>query len=272
MDAQIYYFSGTGNSLHVARELKRRMPSISLVPIIGALKEAEIKSTAETVGIIFPIHAHTIPAIVKDFLKKVDLSSANYVFAMATRYCADKVFKVINRILKKKNQKLNASFAVNTPVNYIPVFSVPTTEEINEIELVLQENLDEIQPIIEGKKEHFEKSNLMLAILANTLLLFNQLLFQSTKYFGMQKSFYADEKCIGCGTCENICLSGKIKLVDKKPVWQNDVSCVYCFACISYCPKMAIQAKGKRTKKKGRYQNPNITAKDIASQKNLGNN
>jgi len=26
MSTEIYYFSGTGNSLHVARELKRRFP------------------------------------------------------------------------------------------------------------------------------------------------------------------------------------------------------------------------------------------------------
>jgi hypothetical protein len=36
---ELYYFSGTGNSLHVARELAARFPGASLVPIIGVLED-----------------------------------------------------------------------------------------------------------------------------------------------------------------------------------------------------------------------------------------
>ncbi|HQE93577.1 MAG TPA: hypothetical protein PLH19_12095 [Anaerolineae bacterium] len=42
MSTQIYYFSGTGNSLHVARELEKRLPETSLVPIISVLKDEHI--------------------------------------------------------------------------------------------------------------------------------------------------------------------------------------------------------------------------------------
>ena len=30
---EIYYFSGTGNSLHLARELQKRIPETKLIPI-----------------------------------------------------------------------------------------------------------------------------------------------------------------------------------------------------------------------------------------------
>ena len=33
MTIEIYYFSGTGNSLFIAQELKKRLPECSLVPI-----------------------------------------------------------------------------------------------------------------------------------------------------------------------------------------------------------------------------------------------
>jgi hypothetical protein len=33
MNAEIYYFSGTGNSLHVAKELQTRLPGARLAPI-----------------------------------------------------------------------------------------------------------------------------------------------------------------------------------------------------------------------------------------------
>ena len=92
MNVQIYYFSGTGNSLHVARELERRLPETVLVPIVSVLRDDKIKTTAETVGLVFPIHNLTTPIPVKRFLQRVDMRSAKYIFAVATRLCSDKVF------------------------------------------------------------------------------------------------------------------------------------------------------------------------------------
>ncbi|MBD3190632.1 MAG: ferredoxin [Candidatus Heimdallarchaeota archaeon] len=267
MSVQIYYFSGTGNSLHVAQELKRRVPNTNLVPIISALKKDQIVTEAEIVGMVFPIHAHTFPLVVKEFLQKVDFQFSSYIFALSTRLCAEKVFSDMNKILKRKGRTLDASFAVETPINYIPLFSVPTQEEVKKLELELQKRLDEIQPIITNKQTRYEKTGLLVALLAHTIFRVNTFLFQKTRYFGLEKAFYADDKCIGCGTCQEICLSNKINLVDKKPIWNDDIDCTFCFACISYCPVQAIQAKRKRTTKKGRYHHPAISAKDIAMQK-----
>ena len=83
----------------------------------------------------------------------------------------------------------------------------------------------------------------------------------------MEKKFYADSKCTGCGVCEQICLSKKIEIVDNKPTWKKDLPCFFCFACISYCPEQAIQI-GKRTLNRGRYHNPKISVRDIMEQKN----
>ena len=38
------------------------------------------------------------------------------------------------------------------------------------------------------------------------------------EYNGAKDYFYANSKCTGCGTCEKICLSGKIKMINNKPV------------------------------------------------------
>ncbi|MEN6592224.1 MAG: hypothetical protein ABFC12_03140 [Methanobacterium sp.] len=39
MDIEIYYFSGTGSSLHIAEEIGKRIPGTKLIPIISLLKE-----------------------------------------------------------------------------------------------------------------------------------------------------------------------------------------------------------------------------------------
>jgi hypothetical protein len=54
MCTEIYYFSGTGNSLHVAKELQKRLPDAELVPILGLVGEGSVRTRGVTVGFVFP--------------------------------------------------------------------------------------------------------------------------------------------------------------------------------------------------------------------------
>lgn len=52
-----------------------------------------------------------------------------------------------------------------------------------------------------------------------------------------------------------------MKIINKKPEWQNDVKCYFCYACINYCPAQAAQIKTKwymksYTNQNGRYPHP----------------
>jgi len=84
--------------------------------------------------------------------------------------------------------------------------------------------------------------------------------------------FYADSKCTGCGICEKVCPSQKIRMDNHKPVWQRNINCYLCYACLNYCPSKAVQIYSKLwmksyTNEKGRYPHPYATVKDIAQQK-----
>jgi ferredoxin len=54
----------------------------------------------------------------------------------------------------------------------------------------------------------------------------------------LDKSFAANERCTGCGTCAEVCPAGNIKLEDGRPVWLGH--CENCLACFNWCPKKAI--------------------------------
>ena len=62
MSVEIYYFSGTGNSLHIAKELQRRIPDTKLVPILNTGQD-QISTNAKTVGFIFPQYASALPKV-----------------------------------------------------------------------------------------------------------------------------------------------------------------------------------------------------------------
>lgn len=244
-----------------------RLPGASLVPIMGALEQREVKTHADVVGLVFPIHAFTIPWLVRDFLEKADFGSASYIFAVATRECFSKVFADIDQLLKRQGKTLDAGFSFEMPQNYIPVFEVYSREEIERVEAAMLEELDVVAGTVTDRNAHRPKDPTWLYPVSHGVMPLVSLWFRKVRFPDMARSFYAEDRCNGCGTCERVCLSGKIQMKDGKPVWDEAVRCTYCFACLHFCPEEAVQIRGRRTAKKSRYHHPAVRAADIIAQK-----
>lgn len=117
MAAEIYYFSGTGNSLHTAKELKKRIPEAKLIPIVSLLNRDIVKTSEETVGFVFPVHLMMAPKAVRTFIEKLDLQ-ADYIFAVATRGGSrTRAFEDLEKILKKHGKNLDSCFILNMANN-----------------------------------------------------------------------------------------------------------------------------------------------------------
>jgi ferredoxin len=271
MAADIYYFSGTGNSLHVAKELKKRIPEAELIPIVSLLNRDIVKTSTETVGFVFPVHLMMVPKPVRTFLEKLHLH-ADYIFAVATRGGSKtRAFEDLEKILKKHGKSLDSFFILNM-ANNDPKFEnwhQTTENEMAKLESELQNRLNLIGNVVKNKEKykeedtHFKVQIHLFSVLSPILPVLN-------RFFNVE--FYPDSKCSGCGTCEKVCLSGKVKMVDEKAVWQDDVQCYFCNACLNYCPQRAVQIKSKRllksyTPENGRYHHPWVTVDDIAGQK-----
>lgn len=52
-----------------------------------------------------------------------------------------------------------------------------------------------------------------------------------------------NEKCIGCGECEDICPSGVFEMQDEISVPVNPEECVACESCIEVCDQEAITVR-----------------------------
>ncbi|AXV40299.1 EFR1 family ferrodoxin [Methanobacterium sp. BAmetb5] len=272
MGVEIYYFSGTGNSLHVARELKKRIPDTELIPLIRLLDKETIEISADTVGFVFPIHMAMSPGPVRKFIDKLDLKSAEYIFAIATRFgTPHRAFIDVENRLKKKGKLLDSFFSVNMASND-PKFDdwhEATEEEIADLDVEVQNSLDLIQKIILNKEQSRKKDTTFTSDMPAFSIISVFLPFLN-RFYSVQ--FYSDSKCVSCGTCEKVCLSEKIKLINEEPLWQKEIPCFSCYACINYCPQQAIQIKSPRflktyTEVNGRYSHPYATVEDIARQK-----
>jgi ferredoxin len=278
----IYYFSGTGNSLHVARELQKRIPESNLVPIVRLLNQDTIQTSAETVGFVFPNFCLTVPIPVHDFLKKVDVTSARYIFALCTRGgTPSEAFDYINEILKEQEKALNAQLNVTMPWNHpVGKENLPATatrERIEQLDSEMQDKLDVFSRKVIAREDYVPAdtdATYKLPAWASALSALAPKSFNyASHYYAYQKlvPFYSDSKCTGCGVCEQVCLGGKIEMVDNRPCWKGDVTCYACFACINFCPQQSIQVAPKFLTKSytavnERYHHPAVTYKDIAEQ------
>jgi len=283
MSIALYYFSGTGNTLFVARKLQEMLPDCVLIPIVAELKSKRIRAGADAIGIISPLHGMTLPVPVTDLLRRIDMRGLRYIFAVTTRGgTVTKGFSKMRRLLARNGRILNSSFLITMAGNdpKLRVYQTPSQSAFHDIERSALEELAQVRDVVAGRQsanvqdkkgQTFPYSPLVNYLLER-LVLFGMAL---VGLIGVNNYFYSDEKCAGCGTCEKVCLSGKIKLVEERPTWQRGIKCYFCYACLNYCPREALQIKSKWYMKsftpiKPRYPHPYATADEIAMQKTAG--
>ena len=221
MSTNIFYFSGTGNSLHVSRILAKMLPDVTLTPIIGALKSPQSEARYDAIGFVLPIYAFSIPEPVKRFLLNGNFQSASYIFAISTRRCSAKVFRYINRLLARKWQSIDACFSVEMAENYLPIFKMPSDDEISNLETRMITKMESIKNDIESRRKNQPKDSIPVGLFANTLFPIMTFLHHKTHYFNIDKSLYVEPKCNGCKVCEEVCLGERIKVRDGRPEWDN---------------------------------------------------
>ena len=255
---EIYYFSGTGNSLYIARKLNGALAHPGeLLPIAWYKGEAVVCSEADTIGIVYPIYMGEPPDIVKKFARKLSADNAAYVFAVAT-YNSHIINGVsfLSEILRSKLIKLALGETVNMPGN-----AIESTPEANNERLKAsgQRIADIAQKINSGAIEVQEASP---EIVQRAL---------TGKISGpvLPTNFKALPSCDGCGICRRVCPMRNIEIVERKPVWGND--CETCLACFHWCPQNAIKWELPGIGSRTQYHHPDIDATDIETQQQTGN-
>ncbi len=271
----IYYFSGTGNSLHVARELKRRIPEARLKSILSVINDNEPALGADKIGLVFPVYLSSIPGPVRAFIRKCKALPVKYIFAVTTN-CGypGKVNYLTASLLKSNGLILNyyasLKMVFNTPTGLMPAIfankrwmEIAGEEKAAEILPEIHKELDQIAGEITNSASNI-KTGHKPGLVRRTLLALTEHLSPIDKTKSIP--FSVDHDCNSCGTCEKVCLSGKIVVSGGKPEWLEHIQCYFCYACFNFCPQQAILVKGYYYKT-GRYSHPGISAGDIAKQK-----
>ncbi len=235
----IYYFSGTGNSEWVAKEIAKGLglKAVSIVEVTTSV----VVSKDEPTGFVCPTYAWAPVKIMLEFLKKVTWEPEAYTFIVNT--CESEAGTKMKKL--KKRYGFSSCYSIDMPNNYI-ILSKPDSEE--EVRKKVLEAMKEIETIckeVNQREVHYRVKKGTLGGIKSVVV---APMFM--KFFTSTKPFYVEDTCISCGLCETKCPTKTIRLIDGKPVWNG--KCLMCLKCINQCPTEAIQY-GKRSKNNGRY-------------------
>jgi NAD-dependent dihydropyrimidine dehydrogenase PreA subunit/flavodoxin len=261
MQTEIYFFTGTGNSLWVAMQIAEQLGDTKLISIPKIINQKTI-TVSDKVGIVCPIYMYNLPLIVADFIKKMT-APKYFFFIYAGGGEPGGGMKAVKKLCESRQIELSAIFNIKMPSNYTPYGATPEDKQ-QEYFNGAKEKIPEITRVIKTGEKYVAQSGTFFL----KSYVFPGLLYQLGYKMipAMAKSYVADEKCNGCGICEKVCPVGNIRLVDEKPIW--DVRCQQCYACLQWCPQEAIQF-GKKTTKIKRYRNPFIKIKEIIAANGL---
>jgi Pyruvate/2-oxoacid:ferredoxin oxidoreductase delta subunit len=262
MKTVIYWFSGTGNSLAVAKELAKQCGDAQLIPVsqgLPALSPVEGDNpppTAERIGLVFPVYGWGPPALVARFVEKLNVMPSAYIFSIIT-YAGSPggTLSVLRRMLQKRGLDLAAGWGVKMPENYPPLGGAPAPEKQQTVNVAAAERINKIAAELQQSPHgRHEKTKTVWKIVSRMMFP----VFQKRAAHA-DRSFRADDKCNGCGICAKVCPVNNVAMIDGRPSWMGH--CEQCYACFHWCPQQAVQY-GHSTKQH-RYHHPDVALSDF---------
>lgn len=244
----VFYFTATGNSLFIAKQL-----SDSPISIPQELKKTDLTYEADEIGFVFPDYAAAVPVIVREFVEKARFK-ASYIFSVITFGNASvNVAEWWNDWAKAKGLHNNYINTILMVDNYLPVFDM--NEQIK-IDKKTDENMAGIIGDISGHKDFIAPSEMGW--------------FTKEMLQGMQDMHFSQkseqlikldaDKCIQCTTCTEVCPRGNFSLASGE--LQISGKCEFCLACVQNCPQHALSLERERNKE-ARYRHPDISLNEI---------
>jgi len=260
MENTIFYFTGTGNSLKVAKDIATGVGNSNIVSMATGIDNISGLTPQGAVGFVFPVYYFGLPQLVREFISSVDLTHASYVYIACTYGktggnggCVSQASK----LLKGRGKTLNAAFYVKSVDNFILwTWDIPPSEKHLALHESARRKSEYIARIISIRKDHHDKS--ITEYVGPVLFGYNR--FIKTVNTN-DRAFNYSDSCTSCGLCKEVCPTNNIRLNDRYPIWKSE-TCQRCLACLHLCPSACIQY-GKVTGKRHRYKNPHITVDEL---------
>lgn len=245
---EIFYFTGTGNSLWAAKKIAEHFNA--KLNSITNYNRTEIND--EIIGFVFPIYMGDVPWYVKKFILNLK-GSAKYVFAVATLNGHDGITpKNIDKALFKNGMKLSYYKNIVMPGNCIQSSKGENQKRLSaapkQIDLIIKDL--ENKTVNYSSDENLPEEN-----------------FVEKSYFysklNIMKSFRITSKCNGCGLCSSLCPANNIEIQNGKAKHKSKKDCTACYKCFHICPQNAVKLPVPVRSNSFQYVHPEINISQL---------
>lgn len=254
----VLFFTGTGNSLYVAKQLDSVRLSIPQL-----IHDGKKEYTADKIGIVCPVNGHEMPELVKEFISQAVFHTNYFYLVLTYGKIHGGAAELADKYLKKCG--IEAAY-INTIMmvdNYLPAFDMKEQIAINP-EKKVDEHILAMKEDIESGRHWKQEATLQ-----------DRMWHQA--YVKMSRKNPIDVKsgifkvldyCIGCGICMQVCPVGCIQVENQHASHSDTSSCQMCLACVQHCPENAIRLTIPEKNCHARYHNENIRLSEIVEANN----
>lgn len=250
----VFYFTGTGNSLYVAKELDAQPMSIPQV-----IHSSDLNFRDDSIGIVCPIYGHEMPAMVKTFIQKAVFRTDYLYIVLTYGNMHGNAVELADKELREAGKKADYITTILMVDNFLPGFDMNKQMKMDK---KIEEQIAVIKDDIQLKKHELQKVTLKDRAIHK--------MYQS--YVKNQPetvwaAYKITGECVGCGICARVCPAGCIHLENQSAVHTLE-NCQACMACVHACPKMAVQFTIKEVNPKVRYRNEHISLTELVAANN----
>ena len=244
MKIVVYYFSGTGNTEAVAKQLVKALNKLEHETVLRKIENAESKFVEadlheyDIMGIGYPILGGGTPGLVISFIRSLPKHLKKDIFIFKTAADIVKFNHTASESIIRRLRKKGCD------VFYDRIFAMGSNwfieyddRMVKQLYGVIPEKTEHMAEEITSGRHRVYEPPLWLTILCRILNFLEE--NAGARIFG--KTLHAADSCTGCGVCAGRCPAGNIKLNDK-PVF--GFKCMMCMRCVYSCPVSAIKSRG----------------------------
>ena len=209
----IYYFSGTGNNVAVAKGLCEQIPEMEMRPITSLLDNKTIGKEYDMVGFTVPSYYSHIPPIVMDCMKNLQFLEHQKIFSIIG--CGGNrghATEDIRQLVEASGKTVNYEYMVVFPGNYILSYGAfPKWYQ---------------RPVLRHSKKKIKAIAMQLSEAGSDKQLGKGLFYREKYEAALQKSiskysekgleYTANNQCINCGQCVQVCPANNITMENGK--------------------------------------------------------
>ena len=253
----ILYFSGTGNSLAIARKIAEAIDEQTL-SMYDAVKTD--LSGEQRIGLVFPTYNLDAPIAVTQLIPRIRFPKNAYTFVIIT--CGaqtNNAVWTIRHLLKQQNVTIDYCHKIRVPDSSALAFGRNPNDQAWKFDKFAPRLENIIADLkVQNKRLHFAGFDPIGWLLSRPGL--------QRKVAQMTTPKVNPDKCIGCGICSKVCPQRNIVLTDNendKPLAAVGPHCTWCLSCVHFCPQQAMEVNGKTVTKSYQYHHPAIKLKDM---------